>query len=147
FNYATSSDGAVVGVCCGVVLMVVTSTGLRSTGGSLSQGFRSVRSCSALLFGDRAARYVVMVWSGVDVLANFLRVVRGAVVPMVMVWSGGAELPEELENLVGLRAGECLASQDLSLLVHDADVDRLLVKVDADEVHCRAPGLGKRGNG
>ena len=58
-----------------------------------------------------------------------------------------AELPEELENLVGLRAGECLASQDLSLLVHDADGDRLLVKVDADEVHCRAPGLGKRGIG
>src|SRR5208337_5433926 len=60
--------------------MVVTSTGLRSTGGSLSQGFRSVRSCSALLFGDRAARYGVMVWSGVDVLGNFLPVVRGAVV-------------------------------------------------------------------
>ena len=65
FNYATSSDGAVVGVRCGVVLMVVTSTGLRSTGGSLSQGFRSVRSCSALLFGDRGARYGVTVWSGV----------------------------------------------------------------------------------
>src|SRR5208283_5355207 len=88
FNFATSSDGAVVGVRCGVVLMVVTSTGLRSTGGSLSQGFRSVRSCSALLFGDRAARYVVTVWSGVDVLSNLLRVVRGAVVPMVVVWSG-----------------------------------------------------------
>src|SRR5208283_4655720 len=88
FNYATSSDGAVVGVRCGVVLMVVTSTGLRSTGGSLSQGFRSVRSCSALLFGDRAARYVVTVWSGVDVLSNLLRVVRGAVVPVVVVWSG-----------------------------------------------------------
>ena len=68
--------------------MVVTSTGLRSTGGSLSQGFRSVRSCSALLFGDRAARYVVTVWSGVDVLSDLLRVVRGAVVPMVVVWSG-----------------------------------------------------------
>jgi len=80
FNFATSSDGAVVGVRCGVVHMVVTSTGLRSTGGSLSQGFRSVRSCSALLFGDRAARYGVMVWSGVDVLTNFLPVVRGAVV-------------------------------------------------------------------
>ena len=60
--------------------MVVTSTGLRSTGGSLSQGFRSVRSCSALLFGDRAARYGVVVWSGVDVLSNFLPVVREAVV-------------------------------------------------------------------
>ena len=35
FNFTTSSDGAVVGVLCGVVLMVVTSTGLRSTGGSL----------------------------------------------------------------------------------------------------------------
>ena len=59
----------------------------------------------------------------------------------------GAELPEELENLVGLRAGESFPSQHLSLLVHDANGDRLLVKVDADEVHCRAPGLGKRGNG
>src|SRR5208337_3866970 len=88
FNYAAAGDGAVVGVRCGVVLMVVTSTGLRSTGGSLSQGFRSVRSCSALLFGDRAARYVVVIWSGVDVLANFLRVVRGAVVSVVGVWSG-----------------------------------------------------------
>src|SRR5271165_971201 len=68
--------------------MVVTSTGLRSTGGSLSQGFRSVRSCSALLFGDRAARYGVMVWSGVDVLSNLLRVVRGSVVSVVVVWSG-----------------------------------------------------------
>ena len=29
--------------------LVITSTGLRSTGGSLSQGFRSVQSCSALL--------------------------------------------------------------------------------------------------
>ena len=88
FNYATSSDGAVVGVRCGVVLMVVTSTGLRSTGGSLSQGFRSVRSCSPLLFGDRGARYGVTVWSGVDVLTNFLRVVRGPVVSVVVVWSG-----------------------------------------------------------
>src|SRR5271157_3161681 len=68
--------------------LVVTSTGLRSTGGSLSQGFGSVRSCSALLFGDRAARYVVMVWSGVDVLTNFLPVVRGAVVSVGVVWSG-----------------------------------------------------------
>ena len=70
--------------------LVITSTGLRSTGGSLSQGFRSVRSCSALLFGDRAARYVVMVWSGVDVLINFLRVVRGAGVSGVVIWSGVA---------------------------------------------------------
>ena len=68
--------------------MVVTSTGLRSTGGSLSQGFRSVGSCSALLFGDRAARYGVVVWSGVDVPTNFLPVVRGAVAPGVVVWSG-----------------------------------------------------------
>ena len=51
-------------------------------------GFRSVRSCSALLFGDRAARYGVAVWSGVDVLTNFLRVVRGPVVSVVVVWSG-----------------------------------------------------------
>ena len=68
--------------------MVVTSTGLRSTGGSLSQGFRSVRSCSALLFGNRATRYVVVVWSGVDALINFFRVVRGPVVSVVVVWSG-----------------------------------------------------------
>ena len=68
--------------------MVVTSTGLRSTGGSLSQGLRSVQFCSALLFGDRAACYVVVVWSGVDVLTNFLPVVRGPVVSVVVVWSG-----------------------------------------------------------
>src|SRR5208337_690589 len=35
FNCTAAGDGAVVGVRCGVVLMVVTSTGLRSTGGSL----------------------------------------------------------------------------------------------------------------
>ena len=99
FNYATSSDGAVVGVRCGVVLMVVTSTGLRSTGGSLSQGFRSVRSCSALLFGDRAARYGVVVWSGVDVPTNFLPVVRGAVAPVVVVWSG-VDVPTNLLRVV-----------------------------------------------
>ena len=51
----------------------------------------------------------------------------------------GPELPEELDNLVGLSACECFPSQDFSPLVHDADGDRLLVKVDADEVHCRAP--------
>src|SRR5271165_4472981 len=59
----------------------------------------------------------------------------------------GAELPEEIENLVGLSACECFPSQDLSLLVHDANGNRLLVKVNADEVHCRSPGLGKRGIG
>src|SRR5512135_1837474 len=31
---------------------------------------------------------VVVVWSGVDVLTNLLRVVRGAVVSVVVVWSG-----------------------------------------------------------
>ena len=105
FNYTTSSDGAVVGVRCGVVLMVVTSTGLRSTGGSLSQGFRSVRSCSALLFGDRAARYGVVVWSGVDVPTNFLPVVRGAVVPVVVVWSGVDVLTNFLPVVGGAAVG------------------------------------------
>src|SRR5271157_478603 len=81
--------------------MVVTSTGLRSTGGSLSQGFHSVRSCSALLFGDRAARYVVMVWSGVDVLTNFLPVVRGAVVSVGVVWSGVDVLTDSLRVVRG----------------------------------------------
>src|SRR5271165_6808543 len=81
--------------------MVVTSTGLRSTGGSLSQGFRSVRSCSALLFGDRVARYGVMVWSGVDVLSNLLRVVRGAVAPVVVVWSGVDVLTDSLPVVRG----------------------------------------------
>ena len=37
FNFTTTGDGAAVRLRCGVVLMVVTSTGLRSTGGSLSQ--------------------------------------------------------------------------------------------------------------
>jgi hypothetical protein len=44
------SDGAAVGVRCGVVHLVVTSTGLRSTGGSLSQRLGSVHSWFAILF-------------------------------------------------------------------------------------------------
>src|SRR5271157_4332260 len=76
--------------------MVVTSTGLRSTGGSLSQGLRSVRSCSALLFGDRGARYGVIVWSGVDLLTNLFRVVQGVVVSVVVVWSGVDVLTDSL---------------------------------------------------
>jgi hypothetical protein len=90
FNLVTVGDGAAVGLCCGVVLLVVTSTGLRSTGGSLSQGFRSVRSCSALLFGDRAAHYVVVVCAGGDVVSNFLRVVRAAGGGVVVVCSAVA---------------------------------------------------------
>src|SRR5208283_1437849 len=59
----------------------------------------------------------------------------------------GAELPEELNNLVGLVAEDGLASQDLEVLIQDADGDRLLVKVDADEVHCRVSGSGETGFG
>ena len=110
--------------------------------GSLSQGFRSVRSWSALLFGDWAARYVVVVWSGVDVLSSLSRVVRGDAVSVVVVWS---RCPEQL--LASCPRSRRLRGCGLSLLGHDTDGDRLLVKVDADEVHCKAPGLGKRGNG
>src|SRR5262249_1718709 len=59
----------------------------------------------------------------------------------------GGKLTEELNDLVRLVAGESLASGDLKVLVHDADGDKLLVKVDADEVHGKSPGLGKRGTG
>ena len=72
---------------------------------ALSQGFRSVRSCSALLFGDRPARYVVMVWSGVDVLSNLLRVVRGAV-----VYPGKKDHHKQVitENTEGHRKGKLI---------------------------------------
>ncbi len=69
--------------------------------GSLSQGFRSVRSCSALLFGDRTARYVVVIWSGVDVLTDSLPVVRGAVVPVAVVWFGDDVLTDSLPVVRG----------------------------------------------
>ena len=45
------------------------------------------------------------------------------------------------------RAAERLgAAEDFSILVHVASGDRLLVKVDADEVHRKVSGLGKRGS-
>ena len=55
------------------------------------------------------------------------------------------KIAEESDDLVGLLAVDGPASQDFSVLVHDADGDRLLVKVDADEVRCKAPELGKPG--
>ena len=39
---------------------------------------------------------VVVVWSGVDVLTNFLPVVRGSVVSVVVVWSGVDVLTDSL---------------------------------------------------
>ncbi len=81
--------------------MVVTSTGLRSTGGSLSQGLRSVRSCSALLFGDRAARYGVMVWSGVDVPSNVFLDAQSVVAGKQM--EAISESVEDFEYFVMLR--------------------------------------------
>jgi hypothetical protein len=36
--------------------------------------------------------------------------------------------------------------RSLAILIHDAGGDNLRVKVDADEVHCRAPGPVKRRN-
>src|SRR5262249_12493135 len=55
------------------------------------------------------------------------------------------KIAEESDDLVGLLAVDSPASQDFSVLVRDADGDRLLVKVDADEVPCKAPELGKPG--
>ena len=77
FNRTTVGDGAVVGLRCGVVLLVVTSTGLRSTGGSLSQRLGSVHSCLTILSGVGATRYVVTGRSAVDTLTSRSRGARG----------------------------------------------------------------------
>ena len=57
--------------------LVVTSTGLRSTGGSLSQRLGSVRSWLTILSGVVATRYGVTVCAAVDILTNRLRVGSG----------------------------------------------------------------------
>ena len=61
-----------------VVLLVVTSTGLRSTGGSLSQRLSSVHSFLRILSGVEATRYVVTVSLEVDRLADVRLLVVGA---------------------------------------------------------------------
>ncbi len=57
--------------------MVVTSTGLRSTGGSLSQRLGSVHSWLMILSGVEATRYGVTVCTAVDALTSRLRVGLG----------------------------------------------------------------------
>ena len=47
-----------------------------------------------------AARYMVVVWSGIDVLSVLLRVVRG-VLSGVVVWSGVAALVSYLRVVRG----------------------------------------------
>ena len=57
--------------------MVVTSTGLRSTGGSLSQRLGSVHSWLRILPGVVATRYGVRACAAVDTLTSRLRVGSG----------------------------------------------------------------------
>ena len=83
-SISDTSDGAVVGVRCGVVLMVVTSTGLRSTGGCSHRD--SLVRFALPPFRGRAARYVVMAWSRVT-SDNFLQLSR-SVVSVGVVCSG-----------------------------------------------------------
>ena len=52
-----------------------------------------------------------------------------------------AQAAEEVEDRLGLAAGEGAAVGDLAVLVHDAEDDSLLVEVDADVVHGSAPVL------
>jgi hypothetical protein len=59
----------------GVVLKVVTSTGLRSTGGSFSQRLGSVHSGLLILSRVEPTRYAVMVCFGVDRLTDVLLLV------------------------------------------------------------------------
>jgi hypothetical protein len=57
--------------------MVVTPTGLRSTGGSLSQRLGSVHSWLRILSGVVATRYGVTACAAVDTLTSRLRVGSG----------------------------------------------------------------------
>jgi len=53
------------------------------------------------------------------------------------------------DDLVRLTGVKSLPSDDNQFFIHDADSDNLLVEVDADKVHCKAPSLGEtvdRGN-
>jgi hypothetical protein len=77
FNRTTVGDGAAVGLRCGVVHLVVTSTGLRSTGGSLSQRLGSVHSWLRILPRVEATRYGVTPSPAADTLTSLLRVGRG----------------------------------------------------------------------
>ena len=66
--------------------MVVTSTGLRSTGGSLSQRLGSDHSWLTILSGVEVTRYVVTVCSGDGFLTNFLLLSLGGLVSPGMNW-------------------------------------------------------------
>ena len=68
--------------------MVVTSTGLRSTGGSLSQWLGSVHSWFTILSRVEATRYVVTVCSGDDFLTNLLLVGLGGLVSAATILYG-----------------------------------------------------------
>jgi hypothetical protein len=52
----------------------------------------------------------------------------------------GPQAAEEGEDGLGIAAGEGAAGDDAAVLVEDRQDDRLLVEVDADEVHGQAPG-------
>src|SRR5262249_19883993 len=65
-KYTTAGDGAAVRLRCGVVRLVVTPTGLRSTGGSPSQRLGSVYGWPTILSGGDVTLSVVTVGRAVD---------------------------------------------------------------------------------
>jgi len=68
--------------------LVVTSTGLRSTGGSLSQRLGSVHSWFTILSRVQATCYVVTVSFGDDFLTSLLLVGVGALVSVATILYG-----------------------------------------------------------
>jgi hypothetical protein len=57
------------------------------------------------------------------------------------------ERPEKLDNLLGLFAAQSLLRQDAQFVAHHADRDNLLVEVNADRAHFRAPISGNKRKG
>ena len=78
FNCTTVGYGPAVRLRCGVVLLVVTPTGLRPTGGSLSQRLGSVHSWLTILSWVGATRSGVTAGSGDAFRTNLLLVALGA---------------------------------------------------------------------
>src|SRR5215472_17595534 len=92
----------------GVVLLVVTSTGLRSTGGSLSQRLGLVHSGFLILSRVEATRYAVMVCFGVDRLTDVLLLVPGASVSAGTI-SAGVDTLTALTTLLRVILGALAA--------------------------------------
>ena len=91
FNFATAGDGAFVGLRCRVVLLSSRPPAFARQVARAHRDFVRFSLALPSLFEDRAAHYMVVVWSGIDVLSILSRVVRG-VVSGVVVCSGVAAL-------------------------------------------------------